>query len=738
MQVRLQGLTSGTPGVPLASYPSDRSGTDGCDDTGEGNEGVDGMSSFLDPAENAFVTRPFYVRYNDHTACLCELAHFRMELDSSVSAREMEDVLVRFDLQFAVRPSAADGEQAIDSPPKPEDYSVISTHDFQLRGALWLGAHHAVPLSFEEHAVCWTGATIHAVLSDVRPRPDLTLPMSPKSEDPVKSSGPASAQGAYISGILGLLAPKHDDTVTLARADDLGERLLAPLIGSFVALRAALASMQAQVEDCPSLHLPDSLDVEPLRYRTSQLPALKQRKKLAVPTTIHTQTEAEGAAAKLWREIIKGEMGGGDAGAAVDAHLSATKVADAIGAAAQGVAAQIFQLWHALLMLCQARPHDLCVVMESRLRDAERRRWELGVLRAKPAPLAALVEPAKAQIDVEQTAKATALRDSAPYREAEGWAGTHIGANLYDMCLPASRPNTQHVFFEESYQPPNFKGGQTLGAASEHLGEGSVFVFCHGFQGNQYDLRYFRNRVGIRYPKARLLCCSSIEDNTHAAIGEQGKLVAEEVSRYIAGMDDPDSVQRISFVGHSLGTLVIREALGSNIMKPYVDRLCTFISLGGTHLGYTFGNNSLLTSAMWVYQRWTKSASLRQLNIKDCASPQQGFVASLAQKPALEKFKHVVLVASGQDRYAPFFSARIQVAPTANERSQIGSASIAMVGALMKPLIMSHTTKVTRLGVCFGGSAGAFLDSAIGRAAHIQFLEDHALIHMIVGCGYVN
>merc|ERR1711871_202052 len=130
-------------------------------------------------------------------------------------------------------------------------------------------------------------------------------------------------------------------------------------------------------------------------------------------------------------------------------------------------------------MLCQARPHSLFVFMESQQRDVERRRWELGVLRAKPAPLEALVEPAIAQIDAEQTTKAAALRKSASYTEADAWAGTQVGARLHDMCLPMGTPDTQHIFFEESYQPADFDDGVPLGAVSQHLGEGSVFVFCH-------------------------------------------------------------------------------------------------------------------------------------------------------------------------------------------------------------------------------------------------------------------
>ena len=78
-------------------------------------------------------------------------------------------------------------------------------------------------------------------------------------------------------------------------------------------------------------------------------------------------------------------------------------------------------------------------------------------------------------------------------------------------------------------------------------------------------------------------------------------------------MEDPTSINRISFIGHSMGTLVIRAALGEAMMAPYLSRLHSFISLGGTHLGYTYANNNILSGAMWFYQRWSKSTSLRQV-----------------------------------------------------------------------------------------------------------------------------
>lgn len=56
-----QGLQSGTQAVPLATYPSERKHTLGCDDAGDLLK-KDGLTSFIDPEEKAYVTRPFFIR----------------------------------------------------------------------------------------------------------------------------------------------------------------------------------------------------------------------------------------------------------------------------------------------------------------------------------------------------------------------------------------------------------------------------------------------------------------------------------------------------------------------------------------------------------------------------------------------------------------------------------------------------------------------------------------------------
>ena len=50
---------------------------------------------------------------------------------------------------------------------------------------------------------------------------------------------------------------------------------------------------------------------------------------------------------------------------------------------------------------------------------------------------------------------------------------------------------------------------------------------------------------------------------------------------------------RLSFVGHSIGNLIIRSALTHPAMAPFLGRLHTFLSISGPHLGYLHSQSSM-------------------------------------------------------------------------------------------------------------------------------------------------
>lgn len=51
---------------------------------------------------------------------------------------------------------------------------------------------------------------------------------------------------------------------------------------------------------------------------------------------------------------------------------------------------------------------------------------------------------------------------------------------------------------------------------------------------------------------------------------------------------------RISFVGHSLGNIIVRSALSRPQMRALLSRLHTFLSLSGPHLGTLYNSSGLV------------------------------------------------------------------------------------------------------------------------------------------------
>ena len=58
------------------------------------------------------------------------------------------------------------------------------------------------------------------------------------------------------------------------------------------------------------------------------------------------------------------------------------------------------------------------------------------------------------------------------------------------------------------------------------------------------------------------------------------------------------SIFSCSFIGHSLGNIIIRSALNHPLLEPYVELFHTFLSLSGPHLGMVHHTSSLVSTGM--------------------------------------------------------------------------------------------------------------------------------------------
>lgn len=89
---------------------------------------------------------------------------------------------------------------------------------------------------------------------------------------------------------------------------------------------------------------------------------------------------------------------------------------------------------------------------------------------------------------------------------------------------------------------------------------------------------------------------------------EMGERLAQEVKQYIISFCPASCLSRISFVGHSLGGLIIRSALPH--LGEFSQKFYTYMSLSSPHLGYMYNSNKLFDAGMWVLKKWRKSKCL--------------------------------------------------------------------------------------------------------------------------------
>ncbi|XP_028228308.1 uncharacterized protein LOC114409159 isoform X4 [Glycine soja] len=269
-----------------------------------------------------------------------------------------------------------------------------------------------------------------------------------------------------------------------------------------------------------------------------------------------------------------------------------------------------------------------------------------------------------------------------------------------------------------------------------------IVVFVHGFQGHHLDLRLVRNQWLLIDPKVEFLMSEANEDKTFGDFREMGHRLAKEVIAFLKSKMDKASRYgslgdiRLSFVGHSIGNLIIRTAIADSIMEPFLCHLHTYVSVSGPHLGYLYSSNSLFNSGLWFLKKLKGTQCIHQLTFTDDPDFQNTFLYKLCKQKTLEHFRNIILLSSPQDGYVPYHSARIESCQAASrDTSKKGKLFLEMLNACLDQIranSMQHRVFM-RCDVNFDASTqGKNLDSIIGRAAHIEFLDSDIFARFIM------
>ncbi|KAK9288972.1 hypothetical protein L1049_017443 [Liquidambar formosana] len=269
-----------------------------------------------------------------------------------------------------------------------------------------------------------------------------------------------------------------------------------------------------------------------------------------------------------------------------------------------------------------------------------------------------------------------------------------------------------------------------------------IVVFVHGFQGHHLDLRLVRNQWLLIDPKVECLMSEVNEDKTSGNFREMGLRLAQEVISFVKKKMDKVSRSgglrnvKLSFVGHSIGNVIIRTALTESIMEPYLRYLYTYISISGPHLGYLYSSNSLFNSGLWLLKKLKGTECIHQLTFTDDPDLQNTFFYKLCKQKTLEDFRNIILLSSPQDGYVPYHSARIELCQASSwDYSKKGKVFLEMLNDCLDQIrapSCEHRVFM-RCDVNFNTSShGRNLNTIIGRAAHIEFLETDIFARFIM------
>lgn len=158
------------------------------------------------------------------------------------------------------------------------------------------------------------------------------------------------------------------------------------------------------------------------------------------------------------------------------------------------------------------------------------------------------------------------------------------------------------------------------------------------------------------------------EDKTSGDFREMGQRLAQEVITFLKKKMDKASRSgsladiKLSFVGHSIGNVIIRTALTGNevlyfmclvfmfshicscceisslvfaesIMEPFLRYLYVYVSISGPHLGYLYSSNSLFNSGLWLLKKLKNTQCIHQLTFTDDPDLQNTFFYQLCKVP---------------------------------------------------------------------------------------------------------
>mmetsp|Transcript_90208 Transcript_90208/g.232867 ORF Transcript_90208/g.232867 Transcript_90208/m.232867 type:complete len:792 (-) Transcript_90208:64-2439(-) len=703
------------------------------------------IPAYINEEQSSFSTRSFLIRYCEEEVEINEIGLFRFEL--SADELELDPVFyLEVELMFADLSQSGGADRVGDIPDIGSvEFKGVSTQWFRLAGAT-RGLHEFTPLIFDEYHFCLANIAMHSSLLDLRlrqrptPRVATLGSWAGPTPETVARSSEAGCRPAMLPGEprTSVISSQREDpsaytAMSLAEsifgndayagpdqllqlAEEFYQQHLDALLDSHVRI-AEWSKFVRQTCLTPALYVamqrPGEVDQHPAGQRQQNKSPSDSEGEDSQSSTQCTDACAVSGQNALMRRLwdLKAE-----------AAVTPESVARHLALEINSIADRILDAWHCALDTMLLAPREVVMRLRVSWERQIAKRWDMTVVKDAIRDDVFVINRDEL-IGEEHERQADSVRKAGVSAQA--------GVAFEDLSL-MPKIDARPVLFEQRYAarsgtspPASLEADDFVPCAPKQYRGVHLFVLVHGFQGNSFDMRLMKNNLSLLYPDGIFLCSTCNEDNTEGDITEMGIRLAQEVVNYICDWCPGTALGRLSFIAHSMGGLITRAALP--MLHEYANKMYTFISFSTSHLGIFQDKISLFNTGFWVLKKWRKSEFLQQISMTDHADPRETFLYKLSKSKGLEWFQNVCLVSSHADQYGPFQSARAEIC-SSWEGQPDKDAYMEMVRNIWGPV---RPERVRRFDMNFVIPEGN-LDSFIGRAAHIQFLECQPMMKMLV------